>query len=150
MKKNTLIWSLLGIVVIAGVVWLIQTPTKPGELDSFAQCINDSGAKYYGAFWCPNCKNQEALFGRSTRLLPRTECSTPDGKSQLPVCKEAEIKGYPTWDFPDGSRETGTLSLERLSEKTDCSLPTGGDLIQQTETTSQTEETSTSTQSDAF
>jgi len=123
MKKDTLIWAIVGILIIVGLVWLIQTPTKPGKLDVFASCINDSGAKYYGAFWCPNCKNQEALFGRSARLLPRTECSTPDGKSQLQVCKEAGITGYPTWDFPDGSRETGTLPLERLSEKTNCPLP---------------------------
>jgi len=123
MKKNTLFWSLVSILFVVGVVWLVLTPTKPGKLDAFAQCINDSGAKYYGAFWCPNCKNQEAMFGRSARLLPRTECSTPDGKGQLPICKNAGITGYPTWDFSDGSRETGTLTLELLSEKTTCPLP---------------------------
>lgn len=123
MKKNTLLWSVGLILFVAFVVWLTLAPTKPGKLDAFAQCISDSGTKYYGAFWCPNCKNQEAMFGRSARLLPRTECSTPDGKGQLPVCKDADIKGYPTWDFPDGSRETGTLPLERLSEKTACPLP---------------------------
>ena len=123
MKKNTLLLSLGAILFVALVVWLVLAPSKPGKLDAFAQCINDSGAKYYGAFWCPNCKNQEAMFGRSAKLLPRTECSTPNGKGQLPICQDADIKGYPTWDFPDGSRETGTLPLERLSEKTTCPLP---------------------------
>jgi len=123
MNKNTIIGILVAVAVIGGLVWLVKTPDKPGRLDAFATCIKDSGAKYFGAFWCPNCKNQEALFGRSAKLLPRTECSTPDGKSQLPVCQEAEIKGYPTWDFTDGTRVTGVQSLETLSEKTSCPLP---------------------------
>ncbi len=122
MEKKTLIWLLVSVLFIAGVVWLTVTPGKPGKLDAFAQCINDSGAKYYGAFWCPNCKNQEALFGRSAKLLPRIECSTPDGRGQLPVCQEAEIKGYPTWEFADGTRETGTQALESLSKRTNCPL----------------------------
>lgn len=121
--SKKLIWIVVAIVLVGGFIWLIKTPGKPGELDSFAQCINDSGAKYYGAFWCPNCKNQEAMFGRSARLLPRIECSTPDGKSQLPVCQEAGIQGYPTWDFADGTRETGTIPLDRLAEATNCQLP---------------------------
>lgn len=122
--NKKIIWILVLVAVIGGMVWLVKTPGKPGRLDSFAQCINDSGATYYGAFWCPNCKNQEALFGRSARLLPRIECSTPDGKGQLPVCQEAEIGGYPTWTFTSTStRLTGTQSLEALSVATGCPLP---------------------------
>lgn len=121
--KNIVIWLAVLLVLIGGIVWLIKMPVKPGKLDAFASCIKDSGAIYYGAFWCPNCKNQEALFGRSARLLPRVECSAPDGKSQLPVCREANIEGYPTWEFAGGERVTGTQSLEQLSELTNCSLP---------------------------
>lgn len=123
MGKNKIIWVIVIVVVLLGIIWLIRTPGKPGKLDTFASCIKDSGAIYYGAFWCPNCKNQEALFGRSASLLPRVECSTPDGRGQLPVCQDAGVKAYPTWVFADGTPETGTLSLERLSEKTNCSLP---------------------------
>lgn len=111
-------------VIFFGFVgWLVTTPGKPGKLDAFAICIAESGSTYYGAFWCPNCKNQEAMFGRSAKLLPRIECSTPDGRGQLPVCQEAEITGYPTWEFPDGTRQSGTLSLEQLSAATGCALP---------------------------
>lgn len=123
MEKNKLIWLLVLVLVIVGVVWLSKTPGKPGKLDTLVSCIADSGATYYGAFWCPNCKNQEALFGRSAGLLPRVECSTPDGRGQLQVCQDAGIKSYPTWEFADGTRESGTLSLERLSEVTGCLLP---------------------------
>lgn len=121
--SKRLIWIIAAVLLIGGLIWLIKTPAKAGKLDSFAQCISDSGAKYYGAFWCPNCKNQEAMFGRSKRLLPRIECSTPDGKGQLPICRDAKVEGYPTWDFSGNRREIGTLSLERLSELTGCALP---------------------------
>lgn len=123
MKKNTLIWLVVLALVIAGVVWLAMIPTKPGKLDSFASCLKDSGATFYGAFWCPHCQNQKAMFGASARLLPYVECSTPNGKSQLPICIDAKITGYPTWEFADGTRESGEVTLERLSEKTGCLLP---------------------------
>ena len=124
MKKNTLIWLVVLVLVIGGVVGLVLMPTKPGKLDTFASCIKDSGATFYGAFWCPHCQNQKAMFGSSAKLLPYVECSTPDGKGQLPVCKDAGVTGYPTWVFADGSRESGEVSLERLAEKTSCTLPT--------------------------
>mgnify|MGYP003393073661 FL=1 len=124
MKKNTVIWLLLSGLIIAGLVWLVLIPAKPGKLDAFATCIKDSGATFFGAFWCPHCQNQKAMFGSSAKLLPYKECSTPDGKGQLPVCTDAGVTGYPTWEFADGSREGGEVSLERLAEKTSCTLPT--------------------------
>lgn len=123
MRRNTSIWLLILVLLAAALVWLIMAPEKPGRLDAFAACLTESGAKYYGAFWCPNCKNQEAMFGRSARLLPRIECSTPDGRGQLPVCREAGINGYPTWEFADETRESGTQTLELLGERANCPLP---------------------------
>jgi len=113
------IWVLIIVIVIGGIIWLVRTPGKPGKLDAFASCLKESGATYYGAFWCPNCKNQEDLAS----LLPRVECSTPDSRGQLQVCQDASITGYPTWEFADGTRQSGTLPLERLSEATGCPLP---------------------------
>ena len=123
MKKNTLVWFLVLVLPIAGIVWLIMAPTKPGKFDGFASCIKNSGATFYGAFWCPHCQKQKAMFGSSAKLLPYIECSTPDGKNQLPICTEAGVKGYPTWQFPDGTRESGEIALARLAEKTACKLP---------------------------
>ncbi len=114
------------VVVVAGVIWLAKRPAKVGPLDSFATCIKDSGAKFFGAFWCPHCANQKAMFGSSAKLLPYVECSTPDGRNQLQVCTDAGVKGYPTWEFISGTstvRESGEVPLERLSELTSCQLP---------------------------
>jgi len=123
MSSKNLIWSILGLLLVALVVWLIVTPGKPGKLDVFATCIKDSGTKFFGTFWCPHCQNQKGMFGRSAKLLPYIECSTPDGKGQLQVCKDAKIEGYPTWEFVDGSRLSGEIALEILAEKTSCTLP---------------------------
>lgn len=124
MKKIT--WTIVIVLIILGLIWLIKTPSqanKPGQFDAFAQCIADSGTKFYGAFWCPHCQDQKAEFGPSAKFLPYVECSTSDGRNQTQVCTDAGIQGYPTWVFPDGTRLEGGQSLEELSQKTDCPLP---------------------------
>src|SRR3989338_4206413 len=112
--KSIFIWSIVGVAVIAGIFFLVSANSEPGKLDQFAQCLKDRGAVFYGAFWCPHCQNQKAMFGASQKLLPYVECSTTDGKGQLQLCKDKNIEGYPTWAFADGSRESGALSLNRL------------------------------------
>ena len=87
---------------------------------SLAQCLKDKGAVFYGAFWCPHCQKQKALFGDSVKYLPYVECSTPDGKNQTEVCKNNNITGYPTWKFKDGTELTGEVSFENLANKTGC------------------------------
>lgn len=123
MKNKGLVWGIFFILFVGFMAWLILTPGKPGKLDTFATCIKDSGAKFYGAFWCPHCQKQKAMFGKSAKLLPYIECSAPDGKSQLTVCTTAGVEGYPTWEFKDGSRLSGEVALPTLAEKTQCQLP---------------------------
>lgn len=103
-----------------GILALNQQSTK---LDGFATCIKDSGATFYGAFWCPHCQAQKAMFKKSANKLPYVECSERDGKTQTQVCIDAGVKSYPTWKFKDGTTEEGTLSLEKLAEKTSCIIP---------------------------
>ncbi|MDQ3089935.1 MAG: hypothetical protein M3Q24_02155 [bacterium] len=122
--KNTKWLYAAGLVILVILVgWLIKTPGKAGELDGFATCIKDKGALFYGAFWCPHCQNQKALFGRSAKLLPYVECSNPDGKTQTKECTDKGISGYPSWVFADGTKEGGVVTLERLSELTSCQIP---------------------------
>ena len=91
--------------------------------DVLAQCINDSGATFYGAYWCPHCQDQKKAFGDSVDLLPYVECDVNGKNSQATLCKAENVTTYPTWKFSDGSTETGVLSLSRLSELTSCPLP---------------------------
>lgn len=126
MKKITYI--IIALAVLGGLTWLIMTPGKPGVYDDFAQCLGDKGATFYGAFWCPHCQTQKAKFGKSAKLLPYVECSTPDGRGQLQVCNDVGIKTYPTWFFTaEGTTTpvivTGTIELADLAQRTSCPLP---------------------------
>lgn len=128
MKK--FVWIIVLILFVIGVGWLIKTPGKGGDLDAFATCLQDKGVKFYGAFWCPHCQAQKALFGRSVPKLPYIECSNPDGQSQNALCTSVGIQGYPTWVFPAGlagatstATSTGEQSLETLAAKSSCQLP---------------------------
>ena len=123
MSKMTIFWVFILVLVVAGVGISVFAKQGPGQLDEFAQCVADSGATFYGAFWCPHCQAQKALFGRSARLLPYVECSTPDGQGQLQVCIDKEVQSYPTWDFPNDNRLTGEVPLVQLAAMTGCQLP---------------------------
>ncbi len=123
--KKKINWTILviAILVIGGLISLLVVEArKPGKYDGLAQCIADSGTKFYGAFWCPHCQATKAMFGKSAKLLPYVECSQPSGKGQLPVCDAIGIKGYPTWIFPDGSQLTGEQTIQALAAKTNCSI----------------------------
>ncbi len=124
-NKKILIWVSAAIVFASVAGLWAYAGSRPGKLDEFAQCLKEKNAVFYGAFWCPHCQNQKKMFGKSVRLLPYVECSTPDGRGQKEICKEKNIDGYPTWEFSDGSRLNGEISLEKLREKTGCALPSG-------------------------
>lgn len=121
MNKKIWIGIILFCVLLAGIIYWYNLP---GKLDSFALCLKEKKATFYGTFWCPHCQNQKAMFGKSAKLLPYIECSTADGKQQTQFCALKKIESYPTWEFADGTRENGELSLEKLSLKTGCILPT--------------------------
>lgn len=123
MKGVYIFWGIIVLVVIAALAGSFFLKAQPGKLDSFAQCLKDKGAVFYGAFWCPHCAAQKALFGRSAKHLPYVECSTPDGQGQVQACADKSVANYPTWEFADGTRLTGEIALAQLAEKTQCILP---------------------------
>ena len=122
-KTKFIIFIILIVVIIGGFgLYTGLKPQVPSKLDGFAQCLKTSGAEFYGAFWCSHCQSQKELFGSSKQYLPYIECSNPDN-SQIQICVDKKIEGYPTWVFADGTRLSGELSLEVLAEKTQCILP---------------------------
>ncbi|MBX4200689.1 hypothetical protein KW786_01020 [Candidatus Parcubacteria bacterium] len=122
--RNIILVIVAALLVVGGIsYWLWAREQGPGPLDDFAKCLKDKGAIFYGAFWCPHCQATKKLFGNSKQYLPYVECSTPDSQGQLPICAEKDIKVYPTWVFPDGSRTEGEVSLQELADKTGCTLP---------------------------
>jgi len=125
--KSNYIYIVLVVVIIVGFVLLRNVSSterieRVTAFDGFAQCLSDAGATFYGAYWCPHCQDQKRMFDNS-RKIPYVECSTPNGQAQLPVCIDAGVESYPTWDFADGTRLNGVQSLEELGSLTNCELP---------------------------
>jgi hypothetical protein len=126
--NNKKIFIIVIVILVLGVIGLVlfqsnSTPLGPGKYDTFATCLKDKGAVFYGAFWCVHCQATKKMFGSSQKLLPYVECSTPDGNAQTQICKDKKIEGYPTWIFADGSQLTGEVTFQQLSDKTACVLP---------------------------
>lgn len=128
--KTTYIYGVLIVVIVAGLIAVKNSsdnregdPARMTAYDTFAQCLSDAGATFYGAYWCPHCQEQKRMFENSS-YLPYVECSTPNGQAQTPVCIEKKITGYPTWELADGTRLDGTQTLDTLAERTNCTLPT--------------------------
>jgi uncharacterized membrane protein len=83
---------------------------------ALAEHLDDEGALFYGASWCPHCQEQKRLFGASVKRLPYVECS-PAGPNtpQAPSCNAAGVQLYPTWVI-NGRKYAGeVLSLARLA-----------------------------------
>jgi thiol-disulfide isomerase/thioredoxin len=134
MKKGISITIVALVIILGGSYFLNTKSTTSGKYDTFATCIANSGAQFFGAFWCPHCREQKELFESSAKLLPYIECSTPDGQGQKQVCTDKEIKSYPTWIFANGERLTGTLEFAELAQKTACPLPDGVSAVVATST----------------
>ena len=115
-----------GRLAAAVVLFLFAASTAAAwgrRLDDFAKCVSDSGATFYGTYWCPQCDRQRAVFGSSSRYLNYVECAYRDSDETKRECKRANVRGYPTWDFGDGTRATGFQSLQRLADRTGCEFP---------------------------
>jgi hypothetical protein len=92
------------------------------RLDAFAQCLAARQVKMYGLYWCTHCEEQKEIFGSSFQHVPYVECGIKGAHSEEPVCVQAGVGHFPTWQF-SGERHEGALSLQALSEKSGCSLP---------------------------
>ncbi len=81
-----------------------------------AQHLKAIGVRFYGSWTCPACKRQLNLFGLSDiDAVPYIECNKPEKyPDQAKLCRNADLRVYPTWEMSDGSRLEGVQSLETL------------------------------------
>lgn len=113
---------LLGSLLVVGVLFAWQNdllaPPEDPRLRALAIHLDESGARYYGASWCPSCQEQHDLFGRSADRLPYVECS-PNGRGGMVAfeCVANDVSGYPTWII-DGQRFQRVLTPDELARYT--------------------------------
>jgi hypothetical protein len=96
-----------------------------------ADHLTETGAKMYGAYWCPHCGAQKSYFGAASAQLPYIECD-PQGLSAQPnLCAELGIEVYPTWiiegQYYTGPQLPGKLAVlsgfEPPTDEPDAALP---------------------------
>ena len=76
--------------------------------------LTEQGASMYGAFWCPHCARQKALFGEAVGAIPYIECDSEGENAQPQLCQTKEIEGYPTWEI-NSEFYPGVHSLTQLA-----------------------------------
>jgi uncharacterized membrane protein len=81
----------------SGVFDAAAGPEDP-QLQALAIHLADKGVKFYGAYWCPRCQQQKAVFEASAKRLPYVECSSGGrGSALTKACAAENVKSYPTW-----------------------------------------------------
>lgn len=82
---------------------------------ALAQHLRKTGAKMYGAFWCPYCEKQKQLFGeQALSKINYIECDARGKNPQVNLCRSANISGFPTWEI-NGKMYPGMRSLNDLA-----------------------------------
>lgn len=101
----------------------ITNPSGVAEL-ALARHLQSIDAKMYGAWWCPHCYDQKALFGaEAAAQIPYIECASDGKNAQTELCRsQGEITGFPTWEIR-GQFYAGTQTLEKLAEVSGYSGP---------------------------
>lgn len=98
----------------AFAIFNTSVPTSPYQ-EALARHLRATGARFYGAYWCPHCQEQKRLFGEAADELPYVECD-PSGTGARPdLCARADVRVFPTWVIGAARRE-GTMTLDTLAE----------------------------------
>jgi len=103
--KSTLVISLL----------LAGCSSLPKSYEAqLADHLSSTGAKMYGAYWCPHCAIQKKYFRRAASRLPYIECDADGLNAEVALCQSAGIDAYPTWVIDD-EYYFGAQSLRKLA-----------------------------------
>ena len=101
----------------SGVFDAAAGPEDP-QLQALAIHLADKGVKFYGAYWCPRCQQQKAVFEASAKRLPYVECSSGGrGSALTKACAAENVKSYPTWIIGE-RRLTGIQTPRSLAAAT--------------------------------
>jgi len=120
---------LAGLVAVATVglsfaVFNVGGPASPYQ-EALARHLSDSGARFYGAYWCPACREQKRLFGNAGDALPYVECDAAGAGARPDLCSQANVRTFPTWTV-GGNRREGVTSLETLATLSGFTPPAAG------------------------
>jgi uncharacterized membrane protein len=105
------------VLVPLGAAFIYAMPSGGGAgfEAALARHLREQGAVMYGAYWCPHCTEQKALFGDAAKDIPYVECAKDGVHARPDLCEQARVKSFPTWVMGTERRE-GTQSLRALAD----------------------------------
>ena len=109
--------------VLAATQTTEQTVTfdsKDSSTAKLAKCLTQKGVRMYGAYWCPHCADQKAMFGDDFHFVKYFECDPKGPDSQTARCTKDKIDGYPTWYFPKSGFDPGVKELDKIATLSGC------------------------------
>ena len=116
--------AIIGVLIVAGLhlhysgIFDAAAGPEDPQLRELAIHLTEAGVKFYGAYWCPRCQEQKAVFKASAKRLPYVECSSGGRSSPLTkACSAAKIRSYPTWTIGE-RRLTGLQTPRTLASAT--------------------------------
>ena len=123
----TLVAAMAGTLCTAATAQPWNQPIPEPATESTAQTmqlanqLNQVGARFFGAHWCPACKEQMKLFGKQAgRHLNYVECGLPEKyPDQVNQCRDENIRSIPTWTRPGSARLEGVQSIDTLERWSD-------------------------------
>lgn len=99
----------------AALALLSSCSTLPNSYEArLADHLSATGAKMYGAYWCPHCAVQKDSFGGAVDHIPYIECDPEGFDAQPELCQAEGIDAYPTWVI-GSDRYLGTQTLGKLA-----------------------------------
>jgi glutaredoxin len=111
-----------GLVCALGLMGCVQELGQASYEERLADHLQASGAKMYGAYWCPHCQAQKDLFKGAIDRVPYVECDANGTNAQPELCDEKGIKAYPTWEI-NGQFSEGVKPLGKLAQLSGFEAP---------------------------
>ena len=107
--------------VLAAVVIFAGGPADatPYQI-GLARHLTATHAVMYGAYWCPHCRAQKEMFASAASLLPYVECDPRGAHARPDLCRDAEVRSFPTWVI-GSQRLEGVQTLEDLAKASNFS-----------------------------
>ena len=102
---------------------LVLDGTLANDLAAFARVLRDNGVTLFGAAWDPTTTAQRQLFGDGSQFLNFVEVTNPNRTLNATATANSITTTSPTWTFSDGSRLTGTQTLEALALQLSIAVP---------------------------
>ena len=83
---------------------------------ALARHLTKTGAKQFGAYWCPHCHTQKELFGiEAFTQIDYVECDSKGINGRPDLCRSTGIHSFPTWEI-DGQLYEGITELDTLAD----------------------------------